>query len=87
MKKILFLVIAIIFLVFIFIDTIEQPQNYYNFSEKKKYFSVNNFWNVISNIPFIIIGVIEIYDNKNKKFVHSNFKTTPIYSLFFLSIF
>jgi hypothetical protein len=35
MKKILFLVIAIIFLVFIFIDPIEQPQNYYNFSDKK----------------------------------------------------
>ena len=87
MKKILFLVIAIIFLVFIFIDPIEQPQNYYNFSDKKNYFSVNNFWNVISNIPFIIIGLIGIYENKNKKLIHDNFKTAPIYSVFFLGVF
>ena len=87
MKKILFLVIFIIFLVFIFIDPIEQPKNYYNFSDKNNYFSVNNFWNVISNIPFIIIGLIGIYENKNKKLVHDNFKTTPIYSVFFLGVF
>jgi len=64
----------ILFLVFIFIEPIEQPQNYYNFSDKNNYFSINNFWNVISNIPFIIIVFIGIVKNENQKLVHDNLK-------------
>jgi len=87
MKKILFLIFSIIFLIFIFVDPISQPQNYYNFSDKNKYFSINNFWNVISNIPFIIIGFIGVYENKKEKLIHDNYKITPLYGIFFLGVF
>lgn len=87
MKKILFLIVSIIFLIFIFVDPISQSQKYYNFSDKNNYFCINNFWNVISNIPFIIIGLVGIYDNKREKLKHDNYKITPIYNTFFLGVF
>lgn len=87
MKKILFITVVFIFLIFLFVDPISQPQNYYNFSDKNNYFSISNFWNVISNIPFIIIGFIGLYENKKKKLIHDNFKNTPVYSVFFFGVF
>ena len=86
MKKILFLIFLISFSIFFFIDPISQPQNYYNFSDENNYLYINNFWNVVSNIPFIIIGFIGLYENKKKKLIHDNFNSTPIYNIFFAGV-
>jgi hypothetical protein len=37
---------------------IEQNSEYHNFSDTKSFFGVPNFWNVISNLPFAIIGFL-----------------------------
>lgn len=41
-----------------FIKPIHQDQEYHNFADSETLFSIPNFWNVISNLPFVIIGVI-----------------------------
>jgi len=48
-------IVAII--VLFLVGPIIQDENYHNFSDNITYFSVPNFWNVISNLPFLIVGV------------------------------
>lgn len=86
-KLIIVFSISLIASIFIFIGPIEQPQNYYNFSDKNNYFGVNNFFNVISNIPFLLVGLFGLILDKNKKLTHDNYSITPVYSVFFLGIF
>lgn len=53
---------ALLFLIFIgciamtFIDTVCQNIDYHWFADRSEYFSIPNFWNVVSNLPFLIIG-------------------------------
>jgi hypothetical protein len=35
-----------------------QDQNYHQFADQRELFGVPNFWNVVSNLPFIAVGVI-----------------------------
>ncbi len=35
---------------------IPQPQAYHQFADQQAMFGVPNFWNVISNLPFVLIG-------------------------------
>lgn len=86
-KLIIVFSISLIASIFIFIDPIEQSQNYYNFSDKNNYLGVNNFLNVISNIPFLLIGIFGLILDKNKKLTHDNYSITPVYSIFFLGVF
>lgn len=39
------------------IPPIEQDNNYHNFSDDLIFSGIPNFWNVISNLPFLIIGI------------------------------
>jgi Ca2+/Na+ antiporter len=39
-----------------FIKPIPQSQEYHLFADRLTFFSIPNFWNVISNLPFLIIG-------------------------------
>jgi hypothetical protein len=40
---------------------IAQPQWYHNFADQRFFFGISHFWNVISNIPFLIVGLWGIY--------------------------
>jgi hypothetical protein len=33
-----------------------QDQNYHQFADQRELFGIPNFWNVVSNLPFIAIG-------------------------------
>lgn len=46
-----------IFLLFSF-SRIEQDPSYHNFADQRKILGVSNFYNVITNLPFVIIGVV-----------------------------
>jgi hypothetical protein len=37
---------------------IPQPQSYHQFADGNTIFGIPNFWNVVSNLPFVIIGAI-----------------------------
>jgi Ceramidase len=87
MKIIIILSSILIAALFIIVDPIPQPQIYYNFSDKNNYFGINNFWNVISNIPFLVVGLMGLFLDRNKKLIHENYSTTPIYSILFFGVF
>ncbi len=38
------------------VPPIPQPQLYHNFADQRSLSGIPNFWNVISNLPFLIIG-------------------------------
>jgi len=54
--------ITIIAIAGIFIlSPIEQNKEYHNFCDSYTIFNIPNFWNVVSNIPFLIIGVLGLH--------------------------
>ena len=40
---------------------ITQEQSYHNFSDTRACFMIPNCWNVLSNLPFLVVGVLGIY--------------------------
>jgi hypothetical protein len=42
-------------------DPIAQDLNYHRFSDSREIFSIPNFWNVVSNVPFLIVGISGLY--------------------------
>lgn len=43
---------------FVFSAPIPQNQAFHHFSDDRTIFGVPNFWNVISNLPFLVVGVM-----------------------------
>jgi len=43
------------------IPPIPQPQWYHDFADKRSFLGVVNFWNVVSNLPFLFVGVWGIW--------------------------
>ena len=44
--------------VVLFAPAIRQDQSYHHFADERTLFGIPNFWNVISNAPFAIVGAI-----------------------------
>ena len=73
--------IAVLALTGIFIlSPIEQNKEYHNFCDSDTIFNIPNFWNVVSNIPFLIIGLIGLYKTTTL------LETKIQYIMFFLGI-
>ena len=68
--------------VVLFLKPIRQDQNYHQFSDGNTLFLIPNFWNVISNFPFIVIGIIGLA----KMFPIQNYPLKPNYIWFFVGI-
>lgn len=89
-KKIGFFLIALISIV-VLISAFSQgpvPQDleYHLFDDSRTILGVPNFWNIISNIPFLVVGVIGLYKilAANKLQISEDFKAA--YLLLFLSL-
>ena len=41
---------------FLLVPPITQPQDYHRFADQKTLLGIPNFWNVVSNLPFILVG-------------------------------
>lgn len=52
--------IAAIIALFVFVDPIAQDPAYHRFADDRRLFGVANFWNVISNLPFLVVGALGI---------------------------
>lgn len=46
-------------------DPIEQDLDYHNFSDGLTIARIPNFWNVVSNLPFLLVGVLGVLRLKN----------------------
>ncbi len=44
-----------------FIEAIPQDNNYHLFSDTREKLGVPNFWNVFSNLPFVLVGLLALY--------------------------
>jgi len=62
------------------LSPIEQDETYHNFSDVNTFLSLPNFWNVISNLPFLIVGFLGLYKSS------SITKEKTQYLIFFLGI-
>ena len=49
--------VAAIVLFFIAVDPIAQDPAYHDFADSRRLLGVPNFWNVASNLPFLIVGL------------------------------
>ncbi len=85
-------VTALVLLLFIgcigmtFIPPICQDINYHHFADRSEYFSIPNFWNVVSNLPFLIIGglgMLFVTFNTKKRIAPV---LQPSYFIFFFGI-
>jgi hypothetical protein len=64
----------------LWLPPIKQDEAYHNFSDQQTLFNVSNFWNVISNLPFLIVGILGLY--AQKKFPRNKIQ----YIIFFLGV-
>ena len=44
----------------LFLPPIHQDQNYHDFADQRTILGIPHFWNVVSNLPFIVVGVAGI---------------------------
>jgi hypothetical protein len=51
----LLLITMIVATVFAFLPRIPQPQSYHSFADHRSLFSIANFGDVVSNLPFAVI--------------------------------
>jgi hypothetical protein len=60
---------------------ISQDQSYHRFADQRTFFGVPNFWNVVSNFPFIVVGAVGLQQ------FHRNSTTVVIFLGIFLTGF
>jgi len=58
--KTLFAIIVVAIIVIFNIDPIAQDPSYHNFADQRRISGIANFFNVLSNLPFVIIGIMGI---------------------------
>jgi hypothetical protein len=68
--------VAASLLALLLLPSIPQDQGYHQFADKRTLLGVPNFWNVVSNIPFIVIGAIGL----------RQFRRVPAIAMLFLGI-
>lgn len=79
--------VAAIIAVFLFVAPIPQDPAYHNFSDTRMLFGIDNFWNVASNLPFLLVGAAGLF------YVHRHSDAVcvsglePAYRVFFIGIF
>jgi len=44
----------------VLVSPIPQDQAYHNFADQRNILGVPNFWNVATNIPFVLVGIMGI---------------------------
>ena len=65
--KTIFLIVlsAILIAAMFFIDPIPQDPSYHAFADSRSLLGVPNFWNVMSNVPFLLVGGAGIYYSRS----------------------
>jgi hypothetical protein len=46
---------------FLFVPPIAQDETYHFFADNRTVWSIPNFWNVVSNVPFAVIGILGLW--------------------------
>ena len=78
--------LIILLILAIFLPSIQQDQNYHNFADQRALFGVNNAFDTLSNLAFIIVGILGLFNFYNNKFIKISNSFSVILNLFFISI-
>lgn len=69
------------------IDPIKQDLGYHQFADQRTRFSIQNFINVISNIPFMLIGLLGILHLNGKNIKIADCQPITPFFVFFMGVF
>jgi hypothetical protein len=69
-----------------FVKPIPQDEAYHNFADQREILGIPNFWNVISNIPIFLVGLIGTIAGFKKKWVGFDTPAYSAYLLFFIGV-
>lgn len=56
--RIILAIVAAAVIAILSIDPIAQPQDYHHFADQRGLLNIPNFYNVLSNLPFVIVGIM-----------------------------
>ena len=84
---ILFAITLIAIIAVMVIPPIPQDLNYHVFADSRRISSIPNFWNVISNIPLVLIGITGMILSRNNRPAFRLKELSINCFVFFLGIF
>ncbi len=76
----------LVFVVVILIQRIPQDPCYHNFADQRRIAGIPNFWNVITNLPFLLVGLAGFRLVAGGKFAGGLRELRANYMVFFIGI-
>lgn len=70
----------------LFIDPIPQNPHYHAFADTRTFLGIPNFFNVTSNLPFMIVGILGLFASRSKGFVLGSTDMRLAYHIFFIGV-
>ena len=70
----------------ILVPAIPQDLEFHNFSDQRTLLNIPHFWNVVSNVPFVLIGLIGLYQISKNAFSGILEDLIIPYKIFFLGL-
>ncbi|PSW21898.1 hypothetical protein C9I98_01120 [Photobacterium sanctipauli] len=68
----------------IYFSPIHQSRNFYNYADQRLILGVPHFWNVVSNLGFLLVGILGLL--RSIRHYQHVAKVRPAYPLFFISL-
>jgi hypothetical protein len=78
--------IIVLFAVFTLVPKIPQDLNYHDFGDRKEIMGIPNFWNVMTNLPFLIVGLMGIRQVTASRLDGGLPQLRPAYLMFFIGV-
>jgi len=72
--------------VFLFVDPIAQDLKYHNFADEREILKISNFWNVFSNLPYLILGLWALQKIYLKRSLNKINEMNLAYLLLFIGV-
>lgn len=70
----------------LFLEAIPQDAHYHNFADTREILNVSNFWNVVSNMPYFMVGMYALYKILVLKSLKILDEIQLAYVLFFMGV-
>ena len=67
-------------------EPIAQDPGYHQFADQRTILGVPNFWNVVSNLPFLIVGLMGLFSLLRSGRIQFIVELKPAYVLFFAGV-
>ncbi len=80
-------IIIIAIIAILGIDPITQDPNYHNFADRRRIFNIDNFYNVLSNLPFVIVGIMGMRLVALRQAIGGLSELRAMYLTFFAGVF